>query len=395
MSIRVVKEPEGAGPPYERCCFCWRKTTWWHAKKDVAVCPECAKTHNTADIPKKQDWCEQTTGLDLTPMTTPSTSAQVLNVADRMREFMEDARLGHATVPVAHIAEWRKLISDLASPYPAASPASPSGDAVLTRKDICRLWQTAATLPRMTVEQFVGELLTDIDHRASLASDATPAPTSESEAVTDEMVERACRWHNVGWSKWHEPQKATAREVMRGALVRALAKPASEPAGVDVREAAEALVADVKERTKAGMSWGVHGHPTISPKALYDLTHALYLSSSAGPAVEAVAVIGFYENEREPRLLSWNKLPNGEHPLYAHPAPATVEMREEPLLSERDQKIVKDWLLATRSHRGGSRLGTLLAQRIADDLEADGVTEADIDRLFPAALAPATEGRKS
>lgn len=37
MSIKLVKEPDGAGPPYERCCFCWRKTTWWHAKKDVAV----------------------------------------------------------------------------------------------------------------------------------------------------------------------------------------------------------------------------------------------------------------------------------------------------------------------------------------------------------------------
>lgn len=53
-------------------------------------------------------------------------------------------------------------------------------------------------------------------------------------------------------------------------------------------------------------------------------------------------------------------------------------------ISERDQKIVKDWLLATRAHRGGSRLGKLLALRIADDLEAEGVTEADIYRLFPA-----------
>jgi hypothetical protein len=34
------------------------------------------------------------------------------------------------------------------------------------------------------------------------------------------------------------------------------------------------------------------------------------------------AVIGFYEGEREPRLLSWNRLPNGEHWLYATPQPA-------------------------------------------------------------------------
>lgn len=40
--------------------------------------------------------------------------------------------------------------------------------------------------------------------------------------VTDESVERACRVHNVGWSKWHEPQKKTAREVMRSALESAI-----------------------------------------------------------------------------------------------------------------------------------------------------------------------------
>jgi hypothetical protein len=43
-----------------------------------------------------------------------------------------------------------------------------------------------------------------------------PAPK-----VTDEMVERACRIHNVGWSLWKEHQKKTAREVMRVALTAA------------------------------------------------------------------------------------------------------------------------------------------------------------------------------
>lgn len=72
--------------------------------------------------------------------------------------------------------------------------------------------------------------------------------------------------------------------------------------------------------------------------------------------------------------------------LYDNPPAARSEPAAEMVeaLNERDQKIVKDWLLATRSHRGGSRLGKLLALRIADDLEADGVTEADIDRLFTA-----------
>lgn len=33
-----------------------------------------------------------------------------------------------------------------------------------------------------------------------------------------------------------------------------------------------AVVDDVSERTKAGMSWGLHGHPTMSPKSLFLLT---------------------------------------------------------------------------------------------------------------------------
>lgn len=40
--------------------------------------------------------------------------------------------------------------------------------------------------------------------------------------LTDDMVERACRVHNVGWSLWHEPQKETARQVMKSALNSAL-----------------------------------------------------------------------------------------------------------------------------------------------------------------------------
>jgi hypothetical protein len=43
---------------------------------------------------------------------------------------------------------------------------------------------------------------------------------------------------------------------------------------------------------------------------------------------EVAAVIGFYEGEREPRLLSWNVLPNGEHRLYTRPA-----QTEKPLVA--------------------------------------------------------------
>lgn len=43
-------------------------------------------------------------------------------------------------------------------------------------------------------------------------------------------------------------------------------------------------------------------------------------TAAAQDEQEVAAVIGFYEGEREPRLLSWNVLPNGEHRLYTRPA---------------------------------------------------------------------------
>lgn len=57
----------------------------------------------------------------------------------------------------------------------------------------------------------------DFERRTLSVLEATPPAPK----VTDEMVERACRVHNVGWSLWKEPQKKTAREVMRAALTAA------------------------------------------------------------------------------------------------------------------------------------------------------------------------------
>lgn len=73
MSARIVieQEPDGAGPPYERCCFCWKPTKWWHPSKDVAVCPPCSETHSASQIPPKKDWCNQTSGIDASALSKP------------------------------------------------------------------------------------------------------------------------------------------------------------------------------------------------------------------------------------------------------------------------------------------------------------------------------------
>jgi hypothetical protein len=42
----------------ENCCFCYARTNWWYAKKDVAVCPACAAKRQPEEVPSKIEWCK-------------------------------------------------------------------------------------------------------------------------------------------------------------------------------------------------------------------------------------------------------------------------------------------------------------------------------------------------
>ncbi|VTU25166.1 hypothetical protein H4CHR_01540 [Variovorax sp. PBS-H4] len=50
---------------------------------------------------------------------------------------------------------------------------------------------------------------------------ATPSHQDTNQHPSEDQVERACKVQHVGWSLWHEPQKKTARQVMRQALIAA------------------------------------------------------------------------------------------------------------------------------------------------------------------------------
>lgn len=60
MAIKVRREAlgttEGSGV-VEDCCVCGRPTTFWFVPKDVAVCSECARSVEPADLPTKEEWC--------------------------------------------------------------------------------------------------------------------------------------------------------------------------------------------------------------------------------------------------------------------------------------------------------------------------------------------------
>lgn len=61
MPIPVERESETLTRQFrglmESCCFCRRPTPFWHMPKDVAVCEECAPTHEVSQIPPKEEWC--------------------------------------------------------------------------------------------------------------------------------------------------------------------------------------------------------------------------------------------------------------------------------------------------------------------------------------------------
>ncbi len=61
MPIKVWEEPAEMTRAFgvkELCCFCYKPTTFWYRKKDVAVCDVCAEFSEPADVPSKKVWCE-------------------------------------------------------------------------------------------------------------------------------------------------------------------------------------------------------------------------------------------------------------------------------------------------------------------------------------------------
>jgi|GEM_PF-3153497 len=97
-------------------------------------------------------------------------------------------------------------------------------------------------------------------------------------------------------------------------------------------------VAPDVERVIADLEAMLDGQPTSAGAPSEAWLQVAEQAASAEPAPaqderEVGAVIGFYEGEREPRLLSWNVLPNGEHRLYTRPAQTEQQL---------EQSVVKD-----------------------------------------------------
>lgn len=342
-------------------------------------------------------------------MTTPSTFAQG-PVAPITPERLAEVRERFAAIPhsepdslTGHVKGMLALIDNLtASPSPAASPSGAITHAIASLAAAISLLERApkakkaAPSDRM-FEQMLCDYRKALDEaRASLASDATPAPTSGSEdggeaafPADGELasMERSDSFN--AFDKWarssglplHMAESGLGRFYADDRTEWAwqswccLAKPASEPAGGDVGEALRWVEQNLAAAKRAMKTSAEHSDGR-SNFAAHDAhknlsTIAAALSSSAGPAVA-----WRYRYQRSGQPAPWMVTTLVEdtmgidvesQPLYAHPAPATVEMREEKC------RAVLEWF--------------------QDETEW-WETPREFRDKAKAALAPATEGRK-
>lgn len=69
MAVPIEKQ-EDLEPPYERCCFCRNRTTFWTNLPDrthgqqVACCPGCACSYKPKEVPTKDAWFEKEMALE-------------------------------------------------------------------------------------------------------------------------------------------------------------------------------------------------------------------------------------------------------------------------------------------------------------------------------------------
>jgi len=58
MGLKIVHDGSLPGDVQENCCMCCKPTRWWWGtgERNVALCPECAKTTKDSQLPSKAEW---------------------------------------------------------------------------------------------------------------------------------------------------------------------------------------------------------------------------------------------------------------------------------------------------------------------------------------------------
>lgn len=59
MVLKVVHDGTPSWEVMENCCMCGEFTRYWYRRKDVALCPNCAKKTKLCELPTKEEWCRR------------------------------------------------------------------------------------------------------------------------------------------------------------------------------------------------------------------------------------------------------------------------------------------------------------------------------------------------
>jgi hypothetical protein len=93
MAIEVVFDGSPRWEPAEQCCFCYRRTRFWYAKKDVACCPDCALFKTDKDVPSKKVWWEAVEARQKEQEQAHWAAMREKNELERLRTFHAAATL--------------------------------------------------------------------------------------------------------------------------------------------------------------------------------------------------------------------------------------------------------------------------------------------------------------
>lgn len=89
MGLKIVHDGTGPGEVQERCCICRAPTRWWYGTgtRNVALCPDCAKTARATALPTKAEWIAKERAIRLRHPTTPTQAPGPMNDADEIAAF--------------------------------------------------------------------------------------------------------------------------------------------------------------------------------------------------------------------------------------------------------------------------------------------------------------------
>ena len=244
-----------------------------------------------------------------------------MNVEKMLKETRQHV-IGDYTVPVANIPYF--YASDAGNALLQLHPGAPFAATYFDRADGFRQWSLRSEDTRLDVSA-IAKAFGGGGHR-NAAGFQEPAPAGTADVNDDLPPEdtaiarcEACGIH----VQEGEPYLPGPDTDLCGTCAPTFQDLIDEPEGFVNADGDPLTPEQCREWFDRHIAGG--GQPTDSMATITGQQDV-----AAPSEAPVAAVIGFYPGTREPRLLSWNEMPHGEHKLYAAPPPPESHLVGEP-----------------------------------------------------------------